>query len=1020
MIPAGDNARHSGQAWQVSAVVAWRDDRTLLEATLASLSEGNEPRHVIVVTDREAPPGAFELSLAPAARARVQLFRMRSGRAPEKWNSGALCAAEDDALLFLRAGDVVVPGSIEGLVAALPPGGFALGAWESSGTGEGRRHGGPGVRRLARAAHDPLERFLWGWRPPTSSTLWTRDAFERAGRWDDSLEADQDWDLPMRALALGIPVGRTVTGVPSLAPSVRRGAPPHATEEALASQLRVVEKVQARLEWEDRLVEYRAPLRSALRVIRRGAQEAREDATAHRAAQLHRGLDGPGLRLQEILGEARVLSRGARRRVRDGEATERAVAPLPAPATDDAHPVVLPAVDTELPLVSVVLPTYERADVLRGAIGSVLGQTFTDFELFVVDDGSTDGTAAVVESFDDSRVRYFHQPNRGVSAARNHALRKARGRYVAFIDSDDVWRADKLQRQIEALHGLPETVGLLYGGVRDLERDGSTVLHVPTHRGDLECELGVRNVIHGTSGVLMRRAVIATVGFFDEEIPAAEDWDYWFRAARFTSVDYIEEPMIEYDNTERNRRKTLDVSANLDARDVFLSRHRLRLRAIGCEVEHLVVSTRRNLRHGSDRRRARSLSRSAVRRAPTDPSAWRAFVGARLPRAIGRTRRSGGPGRSDRLKIHFHCGVDLSESGGVQTVLHRLRRGLRERGHRTSESWSRCSDTQPSELGNVEIIRLAVPRGGIGLDSLRSVLSSARTFARLSRLLGAERPDVVNVHYVQPGAVHFLVLRRVFGYAIVLSVHGSDLLVARDPAHKRRLDRALAGADAITTVSEELALHALSVPGVTPDRVSHIPNGIDHDFWRRPPEAHGARRATLVNVGRLRLDHKGQDLLLRSFARTIAAGHDAELVLVGDGPARDELESLVEALDLAERVRFAGAVDASVLRDLLHRADGFVLASHREGLPMSLLEAMSAGLPVVVTSVGSMAEVVVEGTGWVVRPADEAEMARALASLLSDRDRREHMGQAAARRARDFVADHVDERYEQVFRSVVR
>lgn len=111
----------------------------------------------------------------------------------------------------------------------------------------------------------------------------------------------------------------------------------------------------------------------------------------------------------------------------------------------------------DTPRVSVVIPTYNRADIITRAVDSVLAQTVDDIEVLIIDDGSTDGTRALIEDIDDSRVRYLaHDTNRGVSAARNTGVEAGRGEYVAFLDSDDEWLPRKLERQLSALDGREE------------------------------------------------------------------------------------------------------------------------------------------------------------------------------------------------------------------------------------------------------------------------------------------------------------------------------------------------------------------------------------------------------------------------------------------------------------------------------------------------------------------------------------------------------------------------------------
>jgi O-antigen biosynthesis protein len=221
------------------------------------------------------------------------------------------------------------------------------------------------------------------------------------------------------------------------------------------------------------------------------------------------------------------------------------------------------------PAVSVILPTFNRAHVLPRAIDSVLSQSFEDFEILVVDDGSTDGTAELMARYVrwNPRVRYLVQPaNGGVSAARNRAMMEARGRLFAFLDSDDEWLPEKLAAQVSFFDKAPLDVGLLYGGVRNV--GAIPWIFRPQARGWILPLLLEKNVIHATSNVMIRREVFETIGGFHERIPAIEDWDYWIRVAKAFAIDYIGEDQSYYHESpgELNR-KSLVTRANLDSRE---------------------------------------------------------------------------------------------------------------------------------------------------------------------------------------------------------------------------------------------------------------------------------------------------------------------------------------------------------------------------------------------------------------------------------------------------------------------
>ncbi len=181
--------------------------------------------------------------------------------------------------------------------------------------------------------------------------------------------------------------------------------------------------------------------------------------------------------------------------------------------------------------VSVIIPTHNRAGRVGEAIGSVLKQTYRDWELIVVDDGSTDGTAEVVRAFDDARISYVSQDNRGVSAARNRGIAEARGEFIAFLDSDDRWEPCKLEVQMAFFSAHPDAhicqteEVWIRNGVRVNPRKKHAK---PSGWIFKEC---LPLCVVSPSAVMIRRAVFDAIGLFDEALVAAEDYDLWLRAS---------------------------------------------------------------------------------------------------------------------------------------------------------------------------------------------------------------------------------------------------------------------------------------------------------------------------------------------------------------------------------------------------------------------------------------------------------------------------------------------------------
>lgn len=204
-----------------------------------------------------------------------------------------------------------------------------------------------------------------------------------------------------------------------------------------------------------------------------------------------------------------------------------------------------------VPTVSIVIPTYNRQRLVQETIDSVLRQSFSDWELLVIDDGSTDETATVLTERYGNSIRYVHQQNQGESAARNKGITLAQGKYVAFLDSDDLWLPNKLQRQVEVLDSQTE-VGLVSTQAYWMSNEGLQ-LQRPPHGHDRAsatvswADLVLGNAIAGGgSSAMVRRRCFELAGTFDASIRFGEEWDLWLRIARHWRVYQIPEPLCCY------------------------------------------------------------------------------------------------------------------------------------------------------------------------------------------------------------------------------------------------------------------------------------------------------------------------------------------------------------------------------------------------------------------------------------------------------------------------------------------
>ena len=195
-----------------------------------------------------------------------------------------------------------------------------------------------------------------------------------------------------------------------------------------------------------------------------------------------------------------------------------------------------------MPVVSVIIPTYNRLPLLQEAVASVLNQTFSDFELLIIDDGSTDGTR---NHFDKSHptMHYIYQEHSGVSAARNRGIAEAQGDFIAFLDSDDYWTTDKLAKHVGFMQSNSKI--LISQTEEKWIRFNKQVNPKIKHKkpsGDI-FDRSLELCVVSPSSVMMRRGFFDTIGLFDEQMPACEDYDLWLRTAYRLDVPLISEEL---------------------------------------------------------------------------------------------------------------------------------------------------------------------------------------------------------------------------------------------------------------------------------------------------------------------------------------------------------------------------------------------------------------------------------------------------------------------------------------------
>ncbi len=622
---------------RISVIIPVHNGAAFLSQTMRSvLHQSRAPDEVIIVDDGSDDDSA---QIAEGFGSQVTVIRGRYGGAAAARVAG-VARATGDALMFMDADDLLgvdVMGSLSSTLSRHPRA-IACCDWlryERIGATWQAKSASCAPRRPGQSA---LAAWLTGWYHPPCSVLWSRTAYETSGGWNPEILVNNDGDLTMRALAAGVELVKSPTGT-----SYYRRLPDGAvslsgrrfTPEGLASRLQVLDGLSHTLERDRFPYDTRAALAEAYGNVAGDAAAVGQDGLAARAAEQDHHHGGT---------RAWALRRKRADRDRQTARVETTAAP---DTPGDAVPAVVQGLappPTDGPRVSVVIPAYNRADLLCRAIASVVAQDFSDFELLVIDDASTEDLRAVVERFGDPRLRCVRQPqNGGVATARNRGIVEARAPLVAFLDSDDEWLPGKLSVQVAAMDDAPPRVGLIHTGLIEKGSDGTDTVFEPPASDNVWSGILHSNIVHyGTSSVMIRRDVIDTTGGFDETLPAIEDWDLWIRIARFFEFRALPQPLMIYHDEAPSEavpddKRSRDFASNMAARRMLMDRYGDELVRAGVLHRTHLDNARRHLEMDGGRQPDAIIHLlKAIRRKPGAPRlyAWLLFAG--LPPSLRR------------------------------------------------------------------------------------------------------------------------------------------------------------------------------------------------------------------------------------------------------------------------------------------------------------------------------------------------------------------------------------------------
>lgn len=675
--------------------------------------------------------------------------------------------------------------------------------------------------------------------------------------------------------------------------------------------------------------------------------------------------------------------------------------------------------------VSIIIPVYNSAKWIGPTLDSIFSQTYRDYEIILVDDGSTDDTRTIVQPY-GNRVKYFYTANRGNAEARNYGMDIATGEYIAFLDHDDLWCPLRLEKlvsfmdansdygaiisEIEFIDGSDRPLGRS-DIAKDFPRDGWALDYI------LSKQMGL------FSNLLLRREVSLKVGRLDESTKAASDIDYYLRISVGHKIALYPEVLLRYRRVTSSLSNKIFTGNRLRVLDKFELTHpeaalkyRSRIRSVRALI-HLSYADdlmyRRYLKESRCQLYASMANRLTL---PALKGCIKNWTISAASIFMKDWRDKGFFPETGRIKVAFI--TYLLDIGGIETLILEICRNIDRNAYDPYVFVFQRDGKLEDELRSMGIpVYLVEKRPGTDLGL---VLRLMRLFRRLNI-------DVVHTHNQSPwlygGIAAFL-----SGKPLIHTEHTVvDYHPQYHPERWKKIERWLSLITyRITTVANSVAAFLTAEEGIPSSKINVIHNGVKTSVYDKHTDVCSKRASLGINdtdfvVGNVARFYPNKDhkTLLKAFEIVSRNIGQAKLMLAGDGPLKDELVAVADKLGLSGKVNFLG--NRRDIPEVLKTFDIFALSSTREGFPIVLLEAMAAGLPVVATDVDGNSELVNDGRTGILVPSGNAEaLARAICDMASGRQDVKRMGEEARQAVRSrFNFENMIASYDAIYKKAL-
>lgn len=681
------------------------------------------------------------------------------------------------------------------------------------------------------------------------------------------------------------------------------------------------------------------------------------------------------------------------------------------------------------PLVSIVIPVYNGANYLREAIESALAQTYANTEVVVVNDGSRDNgqTRAVARSYGD-RIRYFEKPNGGVATALNHGVSQMRGQYFSWLSHDDLYRPDKVERQIKALAGKPDgTIAYCDFSIIDAAGQVQDPHKAVSSKGEegMRAMLALgRECVHGC-GLLIPATLFETVGRFDPAKRYTQDYDLWFRFAEQAAFVHVAEPLVLSRQHEAQDSRVKAAGCTLEADRM----HGRMLRTVsssevarycGESLEFLLESQRVFANAGYVQTAAqllRHLACLAWKNNKVARSVVSDLVGEQVLRAHTPAEAAGvweqlAPlvaSEKDRPRILIYSSVWIR--GGLERVMSIQMEQLKERYSVVLVSGGGEAERGyplPSEVTHVQL-------ASHDAAHVAELVSTLAVLLDVDLVVG--NPNI---------SVDFLEIYRLLkdlGIKSIACNHYQFFLPYSHPWLFPVIEKRMAAlryADVVTWPTH----YSTNVYAQAASNAACMPNPCT---FESPAAAAALAGKKILCVGRWNDAVKRFDRVLEVFAAVLADHPDAELVVVGSydlslpvpGKPSQCYRDLLQSLEIpVANIRFVG--EQEHVENFYASASLLLLTSESEGFGMVLTEAGSFGLPCALFDVPGLDDIISNGeNGFLVPQGAVAELAAKVSCLLHDPALRSQMGARARELVERFGRQAISERFESLVEAVL-